>query len=82
MQDWVGELETTYYLTSMAVSPAPYPEIVRDFQSSIGLEIKSRMARPDAIVVCVGSRAIGAFHPFIEDKSVRLVVVEAAGFGE
>lgn len=66
----------------MAVSPAPYPEIVRDFQSSIGLEIKSRMAKPDAIVACIGSSAIGAFHPFINAKSVRLIAVEAAGLGE
>lgn len=66
----------------MAVSPAPYPEIVRDFQSGIGLEIKSRMGKPDAIVACVGSSAIGAFHPFLDDKSVRPVAVEAAGLGE
>lgn len=65
----------------MAVSPAPYPTIVRDFQSLIGNDVKAQHVKPDAIVACVGSSAIGAFHPFIDDKSVRLIAVEAAGLG-
>ncbi|GAA5825541.1 hypothetical protein JCM5353_002333 [Sporobolomyces roseus] len=81
VQDWVVDLETTYYLTSMAVSPAPYPTIVRDFQSLIGNDVKAQHVKPDAIVACVGSSAIGAFHPFIDDKSIRLIAVEAAGLG-
>jgi len=88
MRDWVTNLSTTHYLVGSAIGPAPFPTIVRDFQSVIGQEIKSQMADltgrlPDAVIACVGggSNAIGTFHPFIEDKSVRIVGVEAAGEG-
>jgi len=88
MRDWVTNLATTHYLVGSAIGPAPFPTIVRDFQSVIGQEIKSQMADltgrlPDAVIACVGggSNAIGTFHPFIEDKSVRIVGVEAAGEG-
>lgn len=88
MREWVTSLETTHYLVGSAIGPHPFPTIVRDFQSVIGKEIKSQMQErlgklPDAVVACVGggSNAIGTFHPFIEDKSVRLVGVEAGGDG-
>lgn len=88
MREWVTNLETTHYLVGSAIGPHPFPTIVRDFQSVIGKEIKSQMQEkmgklPNAVVACVGggSNAIGTFHPFIEDKSVRLVGVEAGGSG-
>lgn len=88
MRDWVTNLETTHYLVGSAIGPHPFPTIVRDFQSVIGREIKSQVQErlgklPDAVVACVGggSNAIGTFHPFIEDKSVRIVGVEAGGSG-
>ncbi|CEQ41608.1 SPOSA6832_03344, partial [Sporobolomyces salmonicolor] len=89
MRDWVTNLSTTHYLVGSAIGPAPFPTIVRDFQSVIGSEIKTQLAAltgklPDAVVACVGggSNAIGTFYPFLEDKSVRIVGVEAAGEGE
>lgn len=89
MRDWVTNLSTTHYLVGSAIGPAPFPTIVRDFQSVIGNEIKSQMSEltgrlPDAVVACVGggSNAIGTFYPFIEDKEVKIVGVEAAGEGE
>jgi tryptophan synthase len=88
MRDWVTNLATTHYLVGSAIGPHPFPTIVRDFQSVIGKEIKTQLHErvgrlPDAVVACVGggSNAIGTFHPFVEDKSVRLVGVEAAGDG-
>ncbi|KAL8277039.1 hypothetical protein RQP46_010573 [Phenoliferia psychrophenolica] len=88
MRDWVTNLETTYYLVGSAIGPHPFPTIVRDFQSVIGSEIKSQLFEqtgklPEAVVACVGggSNAIGTFHPFIKDASVRLIGVEAAGEG-
>ncbi|GJN90410.1 hypothetical protein Rhopal_003421-T1 [Rhodotorula paludigena] len=88
MRDWVTNLSTTHYLVGSAIGPAPFPTIVRDFQSVIGTEIKTQLMGltgklPDAVVACVGggSNAIGTFHPFIEDKSVRIIGVEAAGEG-
>ncbi|GAA5990026.1 hypothetical protein JCM5350_003413 [Sporobolomyces pararoseus] len=88
MRDWVTNLSTTHYLVGSAIGPAPFPTIVRDFQSVIGNEIKSQMSEltgrlPDAVVACVGggSNAIGTFYPFIEDKEVKIVGVEAAGEG-
>ncbi|GAA5933702.1 tryptophan synthase TRP5 [Sporobolomyces koalae] len=88
MRDWVTNLSTTHYLVGSAIGPAPFPTIVRDFQSVIGNEIKSQMADltgklPDAVIACVGggSNAIGTFYPFIEDKEVKIVGVEAAGEG-
>ncbi|GAA6017268.1 hypothetical protein JCM11491_000611 [Sporobolomyces phaffii] len=88
MRDWVTNLSTTHYLVGSAIGPAPFPTIVRDFQSVIGNEIKSQLSDltgklPDAVIACVGggSNAIGTFYPFIEDKEVRIVGVEAAGEG-
>jgi tryptophan synthase beta chain len=88
LRDWVTNVETTHYIIGSIVGPHPFPEIVRDFQSVIGRETKQQILEkegrlPDAIVACVGggSNAIGIFHPFIEDKEVRLIGVEAAGRG-
>lgn len=88
MRDWVTNVADTYYIIGTAAGPHPYPELVRDFQSVIGKEARAQMmARrgklPDACVAAIGggSNAIGLFHPFIEDASVRLVGIEAAGRG-
>jgi tryptophan synthase beta chain len=87
LRDWVTNVKTTYYLLGSAVGPHPYPTMVRDFQSVIGLEVKAdfkRMGRlPDAVVACVGggSNAIGSFHAFARDKRVKLYGVEAGGTG-
>ncbi|MBN8552101.1 MAG: tryptophan synthase subunit beta [Caulobacterales bacterium] len=88
MRDWVTNVADTYYIIGTVAGPAPYPAMVRDFQSVIGREIKAQSERqlgklPDAVVACIGggSNAIGAFHPFIEDEGVRLIGVEAAGYG-
>ena len=87
LRDWVTNVKTTYYLLGSAVGPHPYPTMVRDFQSVIGLEAKAdfrRMGRlPDAVVACVGggSNAIGSFHAFARDKGVKLYGVEAGGTG-
>jgi tryptophan synthase beta chain len=88
IRDWVTNARDTYYLLGSVVGPYPYPEMVRDFQSVIGTETKQQILEkegrmPDCIVACVGggSNAIGIFHPFIGDKEVRLIGVEAAGRG-
>ena len=88
MRTWVSQVEDTYYVIGSAAGPHPYPTIVRDFQSVIGREIRTQSLvafgkLPDAIIACIGggSNAIGALHPFIEDKGVRLVGVEAGGHG-
>lgn len=89
MREWVRSVETTHYLIGSVLGPHPFPQIVRDFQSVIGLEIKSQFKEqeekdlPDAIVACVGggSNAAGAFYPFIDDYSVKLFGVEAGGKG-
>ncbi len=88
MRDWVTNVEDTYYIIGTAAGPAPYPAMVRDFQSVIGKEIRrqslAQIGRlPDAVVAFIGggSNAIGAMHPFIEDEGVRLIGVEAAGHG-
>jgi tryptophan synthase beta chain len=87
IRDWVTNPDT-YYLLGSVVGPAPYPAMVRDFQSVIGKETKEQMLAgyqrlPDYIVACVGggSNAIGIFYPFLDDKDVKLVGVEAAGRG-
>jgi len=89
IRDWVTNVETTYYLLGSCVGPHPYPMIVRDFQSVIGVETRRQILEkegrlPDYIVACVGggSNAIGIFHPFIEDREVKLIGVEAGGEGE
>jgi tryptophan synthase beta chain len=88
IRDWVTNVNDTYYLLGSAVGPAPYPEIVRDFQSVIGRETRRQVLEivgrlPDCVVACVGggSNAIGMFHPFLGDAVVRLVGVEAGGRG-
>jgi len=88
MRDWVTNVENTFYIIGTVAGPHPYPMMVRDFQSVIGREAKVQMLelagrQPDAILACVGggSNAMGIFHPYIEEKSVRLVGVEAAGHG-
>ena len=88
MRDWVTNVETTFYILGTAAGPHPYPMLVRDFQCVIGAEAKVQMPemagrQPDAVIACVGggSNAIGLFHPYIEEESVRLIGVEAAGLG-
>jgi len=88
IRDWVTNVESTHYIIGSVVGPHPYPVMVRDFQSVIGHEAREqcldRLGRlPDAVVACVGggSNAIGIFHPFIADETVRLLGAEAAGHG-
>jgi len=88
LRDWVTNVENTHYLIGSVVGPHPYPMIVRDFQSVIGNEVKRQIMEkegryPDSIVACAGggSNAMGIFHPFIEEKEVRLFPVEAGGCG-
>ncbi len=88
MRDWVTNVDNTYYIIGSAAGPHPYPKIVRDFQSIMGREARRQSLEqtgrlPDAVVACVGggSNAIGMFHPFLEDKEVRLIGVEAGGNG-
>jgi tryptophan synthase beta chain len=88
LRDWVTNVKTTHYIIGSALGPHPFPMIVRDFQSVIGEEVKQQILEiegklPDVIVACVGggSNAIGIFYPFIEDMQVRLVGVEAGGYG-
>jgi tryptophan synthase beta chain len=88
LRDWVTNVDTTYYLIGTAAGPHPYPEMVRNFQSVIGEEIKVQMQEaegklPDALVACVGggSNAIGTFHPFLDDLSVKIYGAEAGGHG-
>jgi tryptophan synthase beta chain len=88
MRDWVTNVESTFYIIGTVAGPHPYPMMVRDFNAVVGRELRSQMPdeigrQPDAIIACVGggSNAIGAFYPYIEDKDVRLIGVEAAGFG-
>ena len=88
IRDWVANVETTHYIIGSVVGPAPYPTMVRDFQSVIGEETRAQILAkegrlPDGMVACVGagSNAIGMFHDFVDDESVRLVGVEAAGLG-
>lgn len=88
MRKWVERLDTTHYIIGSAIGPHPFPTIVRTFQSVIGNETKEQMQAltgrlPDAVVACVGggSNAVGMFHPFAEDSSVKLLGVEAGGDG-
>jgi tryptophan synthase beta chain len=88
IRDWVANVESTHYIIGSVVGPAPYPTLVRDFQAVIGRETRAQiMAKegrlPDGVVACVGagSNAIGIFHEFLADETVRLVGVEAAGLG-
>ncbi len=88
LRDWVTNVHDTYYLIGSVVGMHPYPEMVRDFQSVIGHEVREQILEaegrlPDALVACVGggSNAMGLFHPFLADEGVRLYGVEAAGEG-
>ena len=88
LRDWVTNVETTHYVIGSVVGPHPFPMIVRDFQSVIGKETKEQILQkegrlPDAVVACVGggSNAMGIFYPFVEDEEVRLIGVEAGGYG-
>ena len=88
LRDWVTNVDTTYYLIGTAAGPHPYPEMVRDFQSVIGAELKQQFQEaegqlPDAVVACVGggSNAIGTFHAFLDDPEVKLYGAEAGGHG-
>ncbi len=88
LRDWVTNVEDTYYLIGTAAGPHPYPELVRDFQSVIGTEAREQMLAaegrlPDMVVAAVGggSNAIGIFHPFLDDKNVQIIGVEAGGKG-
>jgi tryptophan synthase beta chain len=88
LRDWVTNVDNTFYIIGTVAGPHPYPAMVRDFQAIIGREAKEQCLEatgrlPDALVACVGggSNAIGLFYPFIEDKSVKMFGVEAAGDG-
>eukprot|EP01125_Pyxidicula_operculata_P021260 TRINITY_DN8117_c0_g1_i1.p1 TRINITY_DN8117_c0_g1~~TRINITY_DN8117_c0_g1_i1.p1 ORF type:complete len:683 (+),score=125.07 TRINITY_DN8117_c0_g1_i1:24-2072(+) len=88
MRDWVTNITNTHYLVGSAIGPHPFPTIVRDFQSVIGKESRKQSLDilgklPDAVVACVGggSNAIGMFHPFVQDSTVKIYGVEAAGHG-
>ncbi len=88
MRDWVANVTDTYYLIGTVAGPHPYPMMVRDFQSVIGEEAKLQLQQaegrlPDAAVACIGggSNAMGLFHPFLDDTTVRLIGVEAGGHG-
>jgi len=88
LRDWVGDPDGTYYLLGSAVGPHPYPYLVREFQSVIGIEARAQTleatgALPDVAIACVGggSNAIGLFHPFIGDQDVALLGLEAGGSG-
>lgn len=88
VREWVGNLDTSYHMPGSVIGPHPCPTMVREFQSVIGKEVRKQAmekwgGKPDVLVACVGSgsNAMGLFHEFIEDEEVRLVGVEAAGFG-
>ena len=88
MRDWVTNIHNTYYIIGTVAGPHPYPMMVRDFQSVIGEECLQQMPelagrQPDAVIACVGggSNAMGIFHPYIPFAGVRLIGVEAAGYG-
>jgi len=88
LRDWVTNVRTTYYVLGSALGPHPYPMMVRDFHTVIGKEARAQSRRafgklPDVVIACVGggSNAIGLFHPFIGDRTVRIVGVEPGGSG-
>ncbi|MCA0371462.1 MAG: tryptophan synthase subunit beta [Proteobacteria bacterium] len=88
LRDWVSNPDDTFYIIGTAAGPHPYPAMVRDFQSVIGKETKVQLQEmegrlPDAVVACIGggSNALGIFHPFLADETVKLIGVEAAGEG-
>jgi tryptophan synthase beta chain len=88
LRDWVTNVETTFYIIGSVAGPHPYPAMVRDFQAVIGNEVREQITAkegrlPDTLVACVGggSNAMGLFHPFLDDRDVRMIGVEAAGEG-
>ncbi len=88
LRDWVANVADTFYIIGTVAGPHPYPAMVRDFQSVIGEEVRWQMQEaegrlPDTLVACIGggSNAMGLFHPFLDDPSVAMVAVEAAGYG-
>ena len=88
LRDWVTNVEDTFYVIGSVAGPAPYPELVRDFQAVIGREARAQALErtgrlPELLVACVGggSNAIGLFHPFLADEGVRMLGIEAAGAG-
>ncbi len=85
LRDWVANVEDTFYIIGTVAGPHPYPGMVRDFQSVIGREVREQMQKaegrlPDTLVACIGggSNAMGLFHPFLDDPSVKMIGVEAA----
>ncbi|KOR10235.1 tryptophan synthase subunit beta [Stutzerimonas stutzeri] len=88
LRDWVTNVHNTFYLIGTVAGPHPYPAMVRDFQAVIGKETREQMMEkegrlPDSLVACIGggSNAMGLFHPFLDDTSVKIIGVEAAGHG-
>jgi tryptophan synthase beta chain len=88
LRDWVTNVESTFYCIGTVAGPHPYPAMVRDFQSIIGRETRAQLQElegrlPDSLVACIGggSNAMGLFHPFLDDPSVEIYGVEAAGHG-
>ena len=88
LRDWVSNVDSTFYCIGTSAGPHPYPAMVRDFQCVIGNEARAQMQEmegrlPDSLVACIGggSNAIGLFHPFLDDPSVEMFGVEAAGHG-
>ncbi|MFQ5939842.1 MAG: tryptophan synthase subunit beta, partial [Alphaproteobacteria bacterium] len=88
LRDWVANVENTFYIIGTVAGPHPYPAMVRDFQSVIGNEVRAQIMAlegrlPDTLVACIGggSNAMGLFHPFLDDRQIRLIAVEAAGLG-
>ena len=88
LRDWVANVHDTFYIIGTAAGPHPYPEMVRDFQSIIGIEARAQMLSrvgrlPDLLVACIGggSNALGLFHPFLDDPEVKMLGVEAGGHG-
>tara|TARA_B100000575_G_C23136370_1_gene660262 strand:- start:2017 stop:3225 length:1209 start_codon:yes stop_codon:yes gene_type:complete len=88
LRDWVSNVKDTFYIIGTAAGPHPYPEMVRDFQSIIGKEVRSQLRKvegksPDLLMACIGggSNALGLFHEFLDDDKVEMIAVEAAGHG-
>ena len=88
LRDWVTNVRETYYLIGTVAGPHPFPEMVRDFQAVIGLEVREQIKElegrlPDTLVACIGggSNAMGLFHPFLDENQIDLIAVEASGSG-
>ena len=88
LRDWVAHVDDTFYVIGTVAGPHPYPAMVRDFQSVIGIETREQIMAaegrlPDTLVACIGggSNAMGLFHPFLDDAGIRIIGVEAAGDG-